>query len=107
MWNEAVFWPAFKDAGMLVLAHVVYAGSDRVLDRWVGFSKTDIDPVTMVRTSDFPMEFQHGDLPELAEGDQVEIDDVLYRVRELPRVEGATATGFFRIAKLTRVRNAT
>lgn len=106
MWNEAVFWPAFKSAGMLRRARALYSGDDRIIEADVAFSKTEIDPVTMVRTSDFPMEFQHGDLPELAEGDQVEIDDVLYRVRELPRVEGATATGFFRIAKLTRVRNA-
>lgn len=105
-WDESVFWPAFEAAGMLKVARVIYSGSDRVLEAEVAFSKTEIDPVTMARTSDFPMEFQHCDLPELAEGDQVEIDSTLYRVRELPRIEGATATGYFRTAKLTQVRNA-
>lgn len=104
-WREDVFFPAFERAGMMKQASVIYKDTaDAVGPYAVAFARPDIDAQTGVKTSDFPMEYQHRDFPLLGEGDQVEIDRRLYLVREPPIVNGASGTGFFRVAKLTEVR---
>jgi hypothetical protein len=103
-WNEAVFWPAFKAAGMLDVAQVLLAGSDVPLSVDVDFSKVDVNPMTGVQSTDYEIEYQFDDLPTLAEDDQVIIRATLYRVRQVPRIEGIGATGYFRKATLTEVR---
>lgn len=104
IWNEYVFWPEFKKAGMLDSASVLYAGQNVAKDVDVAFSKVDVNPFTGVQSTDYEMEYQYADLPELAEDDQVIIKGTLYRVRQVPRIEGIGATGFFRKATLTEVR---
>lgn len=101
-WREDVFYPAFAAAGMLVTARVLYAGESVPIVAYVDFSKPDVNPFAGVQSSDYEMEYQRADLPDLAEGDQVEIDGAAYRVRQASRVDGIEATGFFRKATLTK-----
>lgn len=103
--DEAVFWPIFKDAGMLVQATV------RPKDCAQPTATVDVDlemPDALglagnAISRQYTIEYQHQDLPLLAEGDEVEIAGIVYRVREAPFVDERAPTGFFRRALLTRV----
>lgn len=109
-WNEAVFWPAFEAAGMLVDAQVLFAGTDVPIAAKVSFCAPTVNPMTGVQSYDYEVEYQHADWPELDEADQVIVEggvyQGLYRVRQAPRTEGLEATGFFRKALLTKVAPA-
>lgn len=104
--DESVFWPEYKAAGMLREATTVLDGCVTVKRFDVRYQRPDVDPFTGARSSDHLIEYQHCDAPTLREGNEVIIGDVLYRVRENPYVDEASgATGFFRKAKLTRVKS--
>jgi hypothetical protein len=101
-WSEDVFYPAFKRAGMLKLATVLHAGDSETAEAWVDFCKPDSLAITGVQSSDYEMEFEVADFPNLDEGDQVVIDSEKYLVRQVPRVEGEQATGRWKKALLTK-----
>lgn len=105
-WNEAVFKDAFARAGMWTTIQVLYAGTDQPFEMLAGFCKPDVNPMTGVQSSDYEIEYEYRDAPELAEGDQIMRDGELYRLRQDPRTEGLEATGFFRKATLTKVGQA-
>lgn len=103
--DPSVFWPEFKDAGMLSSARVFSAGSSFEID--VGFSQPDVDRFGGGAVSrDYEVEFQWSDAPDLAEGDRLVIDNIQYVVRQAPRITqpGNAADGFFRTVILTKVR---
>jgi hypothetical protein len=102
-WDETRFFPAFKRAGMLMVAHVLYAGESVAVDADVDFSKPDSFAIPGVQSTDYMMEYQRADLPRLTEGDQVEIGSALYRVRQAVWTDGEQATGFFHKALLTKI----
>lgn len=55
------------------------------------------------QSTDWRIEYVHADAPKLTEGDEVEIDEVVYRVRREPYVpEFGGVEGNFRHAILTR-----
>lgn len=102
--DASVFWPAFKAAGLLVAATV--NGGDAVD---IGYSAPDRPRLdgTMVST-EWEMEYQATDLPDLAEDDLVTITGFgNFRVREpsyTPEgVQGWGADGFFKRARLTKL----
>lgn len=108
-WDERVFWPEFKAAGMLVEASTVLEGCDQPTTFDVRYARPDVDPFTGARSNDHTIEYQHCDAPTLQEGDEVIIQHergaILYRVRENPYVDPmGGASGYFRTAKLTRVQ---
>lgn len=103
-WTDSTFWGAFKDAGMLVEASVLYAGQSEpeVVD--VGFIEPDSFEFAGTVSKQYRMEYQAADLPYLAEDDQVIIGAFLYKVRSDPTVdEAGGANGTFRKALLTRI----
>lgn len=94
-----VFWPAFKDAGMLEVAvHQPLNGVAVSFD--VGFSRPDnIVLDGMVHTTDYSIEYQAADVG-LKRGDVLRILGVDYKVRQTPK---AKADGSFFIAILDEV----
>lgn len=107
-WDESVFWPAMKAAGMLVKARVLVEGMTETVCADVDFQKPDFDFVTGSRSREYRMEFQAKDLPTLGEGDQVQITEpdgtvTTFLVREEPYVPETQPSGFFLRALLTKV----
>jgi hypothetical protein len=100
--DEAVFFPAFADAGMT--AQAIVNGGD---PKEVLFLQPDERVATSVQSRQYEMEYQTSDFPELAEDDEVEINGTQYRVREAAFVDGmmqgSAPTGFFSKALLTKV----
>lgn len=110
--DESVFWPEFKAAGMLKFATVKQKGGAR--DVWIGFNTPDVPRFNGEgRSRDFEMEYQAADLTNLAEGDAVTIwadedksSGTKYVVREAPFVSDIPAQGtdgYFMRALLTKV----
>lgn len=112
--DSGLFWPAFKATGLLLEASTVLPGCTEPTVFDVAYRRPDVNPLGM-QSADHEIEYQHEDAPTLAEGAQViikhrrgvlgstVIDEVLYTVRQAPRVELASgADGFFRCAYLTR-----
>lgn len=99
--NEAQYWPAFKRAGMLSHAIVVYTGESRARLVDVEFHRPTTDPVSGMESMGYWFQYQNHDLPDLREGAQVKIAHQVFRVRESPRVYGVSATGYFMFATLT------
>jgi hypothetical protein len=104
-WDESVFWPAFKDAGLLVPA-VINGGSPVV---YVGYEEPDVLLLDGSQSKQYMIEYQLDDVPDLAEGDAVVLtlrgQDVAFVVREPARVPDNPAQGsdgFWRRALLTR-----
>lgn len=97
--DASLFWPAFRDAGLLVEAAIGTTTID------VGFTRPDqlrLDGIT--RSTEYQIEYLAADAPDLAEGDDVTIGADAYRVRETPRVSDEPgADGTWRIATLTKV----
>lgn len=68
--------------------------------------RPDLLTTVGAQSTDFEIEYVSTDAPLLAEGDAVEIDEVVYRVRAAPRVPDGGVGGIdgtFRRALLTRV----
>ena len=102
-WMDSTFWQTFEDAGMLVEASVLYAGGSTPVTAQVGYEKPDVQDFAGTQSKQYVMEYQHVDLPYLAEGDQVIIADSTFIVREPPvDLEEGGANGTFRKALLTR-----
>lgn len=106
--DESVFWPALKEAGMLVSA--IVRPKDCTLPAVtvdVDFSSPDATDMAGNSVSrQYVIEYQFGDMPQIAEGDEIEIAGAIYRVREAPFVAEAAPTGFFRRALLTRIADS-
>lgn len=104
-WDESVFFPAFKAAGMTKSATASPAGGTEVGPVDVLYRKPDARLAGgAVQSTQHTMEFQAADLPGLREGDAVAIDgEGSFRVREVPYIDGADPTGFFLTAVLTKV----
>jgi len=102
--NESVFWPAFAAAGFLVEAVVWRVGQDAALPAVnVELAMPDEKLVTGTQSTQYVMQYQAADLPDLAEGDAVTIGAQAFKVREPPFTDGADPTGYFRKAMLTLV----
>lgn len=105
--GRAAMWPAFKDAGFLVAASTQLPGCTEPTEFDVALRKPDVNPITGVQSRDYEMEYQHADAPTLAEGAEVIVDGVMYRVRSEPTIETERGDdGYFRCAYLTRVGTA-
>ena len=107
MYTETIFWPVFEATGMLTDVEVVAKGTARAIAGKVLFRRPDQYLTTGTVSREFAMEYQHADFPALARGDQVLIatgDNVMrFEVRENPTIEDGNPTGFFRVARLSRV----
>jgi hypothetical protein len=100
VFDASVFWPAFKDAGMLNVA--VYQPLNGVAVSFdVGFSRPDQVVLDgMVHTTDYSIEYQAADI-ELQRGYVLRIDGVDYKVRQTPAAKG---NGTFYVAELEVVK---
>jgi hypothetical protein len=105
-WNEDIFKAAFVGAGMWTPIQVLYAGTDVPFQIDADWYAPSVNPMTGVQSTDYEIEYEYADAPELDEGDQVIKDGALYRVRQEPRVDGIDPTGFFRRTLLTKVAPA-
>lgn len=100
---RALIAPALKDAGIWTEASTMLPGCTEPTIFAVGFRRPDVEPFDRARSTDYEIEYQHHDAPTLAEGAEVIVDQVLYRVRETPTVqEGRGDDGFWRVALLTK-----
>lgn len=97
--DAAVFWLAFRDAGLLVVANVRQSGAPaKNVD--VGLVRPgEVMGFGFVST-EYEIEYQSADLPKLGEGNAVTIGAEKFRVREAPQTQG---DGFFSKAKLTKL----
>jgi hypothetical protein len=103
----AEFAAAADDAGMRVSVQVRPADcAVRPYEFRAAFDRPDVFTNANAQSSDWEIEYVATDAPELVEGDEVEIDEVVYRVRQAPTVPPAGVGGVdgtFRRALLTRV----
>lgn len=102
-WDERNFWPAFEQAEMLVDAVVAMTGCPRELPVKVLLQRPDVQLVAGALSTDWMIEYQVADLPNLSESDELVINDTLYRVRQAPVVDDGANSGYFRRALLTQV----
>ena len=103
----AAFQEAAGDAGFLLVA--IVRPKDCGVKPYamdVGFERPDMLTNAAAQSTDWEIEYVATDAPLLAEGDEVEIEEVVYRVRRAPYVsaggEGGVDGTFMR-ALLTRV----
>lgn len=102
-WDETTFWPIAKRAGMLKTARVALPGCPTTTDVDVNFLRPDALVGNGAGLStEYAIEYQHTDLPTLAEDTELVIEGTKYRVRAEPIV-AERGSGFFRIALLTKV----
>lgn len=110
LFDASVFWPAFKEAGMLTFATLKQRGG--AVDVWVGFNRPDRPRFNGDgRSHDYEIEYQYADASRLAEGgavtlwaDEDKSSGVKYLVREEPFVSDMDGTdGYFRHALLSKV----
>lgn len=98
MFDAAVFWSAFAAVGMLKTAYV--DGSPDGVQ--VGLTTPDVLELDAQATAtEYQIEFQTADLPDLARGMSLTIDAVTYRIRRPPRRLG---DGFFSVADMELVK---
>lgn len=95
--DNALFWPAFKQAGLLVVASVGLTSPPTDVD--VSFRRPG-EIANGIITTQYEMEYQRADLATLAEGDPVTIGSEAFRVRQTPLPQG---DGFFYVAILTKL----
>lgn len=97
--DSSVFWPAFKQAGMLdVATYLPTVGA--AVDFDVNFSRPDQVVLDgMVHSTDYSIEYQGADV-ELKREYVVRIHSVDYKVRQTPQAKG---DGTFFIAALERI----
>ncbi|NML62265.1 hypothetical protein HHL21_14505 [Massilia sp. RP-1-19] len=97
--SAAVFWPAFKQAGMLDEA-VYQSDTGPAIEFDVSFSRPDQVVLDgMVHNTDYSIEYQRGDI-DLKRGYVVRIDGEDYKVRQTPVAKG---DGTFVVASLEKV----
>lgn len=102
--DNALFWPAFEGAGLLLAASTILPGCTKATEFKVGYRRPDVNPITGVQSADYAIEYQHADAPTLAEGAEIIVDGIMYRVRSAPEIDTQRgADGYFRCAYLTRV----
>lgn len=95
-----VFWPAFKDAGMLDAA-VCQPPNGVAVAFDVGFSRPDqVILDGMVHSTDYSIEYQGTDI-ELKRGYVLQILGDSYKVRQTPAAKG---DGTFYVALLEKVQ---
>ncbi|MEM5449857.1 hypothetical protein [Paraburkholderia guartelaensis] len=94
MFDPGIFWDAFAAVGMLKTAYVDgMPGSVQV-----GFVAPDhLELGNQTTAAEYQIEYQAHDLPDLARGSLLSIDDVRYRVLRPPRRQH---DGFFMVADL-------
>lgn len=83
--------------------------TERPYDFMAAFDRPDVFTNANAQSSDWEIEYVATDAPALTEGDEVEIDEVVYKVRQAPTVPPAGAGGVdgtFKRALLTRVAGA-
>jgi len=98
--DGALFWPAFKDAGMLDVATARPTDAPP-FDFDVGFKRPDQVVLDgMVHTTDYSIEYQAVDA-QLRRGDIVAVDGIDYKVRQAPK---ANRDGRFIIALLEEIK---
>lgn len=100
----AKFATAVDRAGMRVAAIVRPKDCvERPYDLTVGFDRPE-EFTAGAQSTDWRIEYVHADAPRLVEDDEVEIAEVVYRVRRPPYVPDIGGVdGTFRHAILTRV----
>lgn len=116
MFDASVFWPAFRDVGLLKLATATSPDSPPVeTDAYLGYVEPDRDRlIGPGRSKDYEIEFQAVDLPDLGEGwsvtiwtDDTKTSGTSFVLREDPFVHsdlnGGGDDGTFKHAILTRV----
>lgn len=103
----AAFQEAAGDAGFLLVAKVRPKDCGvKPYDIDVGFERPDMLTNAAAQSTDWEIEYVATDAPELYEGDEVEINEVSYRVRRAPYVPPAGVGGVdgtFMRALLTRI----
>lgn len=106
----AKFAEAVDAAGMRVAVLVRPADcAERLYEFMAAFERPDVFTNANAQSSDWEIEYVATDAPLLAEGDEVEIDEVVYKVRQAPTVPPVGAGGVdgtFKRALLTRVAGA-
>jgi hypothetical protein len=105
--DESIFWAAFKAVGFLTLVRVKQRGTSAV-NVSVQFYEPDNTQLNGAQSKEYLIEYQHSDLPVLAEGDPVTRLDTgeRFKVRSPPYVQDNPAdsrSGFFRRAQLTKL----
>jgi hypothetical protein len=98
--NAAVFWPAFKQAGMLDEAVYQPAGGAPAVPFDVSFSRPDQVVLDgMVHSTDYSIEYQGADI-EIKREYVLQIAGGTYKVRQTPAAKG---DGTFYVAALEKV----
>lgn len=104
------FWSAFEDAGMLTKCYFLAPGSGARKSCLVRWKEPDRETLTGQQSKDFEIEYRHADMPNLAEGDPLSIEEIVgctsdFRVRSHPYVDAENGDdGTYRCALLTRER---
>lgn len=96
--DNALFWPAFAQAGFLSVANVTQTG-DSAKNVDVSFRRPG-EIANGIITTQYEIEYQRSDLATLAEGDPVTIGSESFKVRQAPVAQG---DGFFYVAALTKL----
>ena len=104
------FWNAFERAGMLVSCFYIAPGGGVRTEVKVRWKEPDREALGGQMTRDYAIEYRVADLPDLAEGDVLSIEDRAvgcpsdFRVRETPFVDIENGDdGAYRYALLTRI----
>lgn len=108
--HSDAFWKAFEKAGMLATCYFIAPGGSVRKSCKVRWTEADVETLGGQQTKDFEIEYRHADMPNLAEGDVLSIDEPIgcnsdYHVREAPYVHAQDGDdGIYKRAKLTRVK---
>ncbi len=100
--DPAAFWVAQKAAGMLKVATVDGNGMSGDID--VRLLPPDRLLPNLSVSREYGMRYQHADREDMAEGYDVTIDGVDYRVRSKPQIpdRNSIADAHFRVVQLTK-----
>jgi hypothetical protein len=99
MLNPTIFWSAFARAGMLFDAtYQPAAGPAKPVK--VGFVQPDQLLGDLVQSTEYQVEYQTADMPDLGIGEGLTMASGAYKVRSNPEKKG---DGFFSIVKLTKL----
>lgn len=99
--DPGVFWGAFAAAGMMKTVTLAL-GDGSTRDVQVGFMSPDeLQLDGQVTVTDYQIEYQSADLPDLRRDSMLTIGSVRYRVRRPPRRKD---DGFFSVADLEAMK---
>lgn len=109
MFDQSLFWPAFRAAGLLRLITATINSVD--VDAWVSYRSPDqLRLDGQARSTEHEIEYQADDLDGLAKGDAITLwgdeskgSGVSFRVRERPFNDQPSADGYFQLALLTKI----